>query len=269
MKNILVPTDFSEASGNALQYAMSVAKLIDAKVDILHVYSLPMSLSVELPADMLQQMLDNEKEQVEEQFSSFLQIYGHAEDHNRLLINGRFISQEIVEIAKDKGHDLIVMGMKGKHSSIEKVIGSITTQTMMQAPCPVMAIPEGISFNGIDEIAYATDFQLTDQHAVEELIAFAGVAMAKVHFLHVETKPNIGQLKDTIQVDNYPYDFTDFTIINYPSVMEGIDQYMLQNKVDLLALFIPRRRLWERLFHSSFTKKMCFHTKTPLLVFHS
>jgi hypothetical protein len=66
----------------------------------------------------------------------------------------------------------------------------------------------------------------------------------------------------------YPYHFTDFSVINNYSVMEGLDDYMVKRDIDWLALFIPQRRLLERLFHTSFTKRMTFHTTVPLLVFH-
>lgn len=60
---------------------------------------------------------------------------------------------------------------------------------------------------------------------------------------------------------DYRYNFADLSEVHHNTVQEGIDEFLQQRKMDWLTLFVPQRRLWERLFHSSLTKKESFeHT---------
>jgi nucleotide-binding universal stress UspA family protein len=265
---ILFPTDFSQAAENAFGYANAFAKDIDATLDVVHIYHLPFVDAANVPPEFIEQMLEEKRGLAAEKLERFLQKQPGAKIGERLLVYGVFVPVEIKDLVKEKKYDLIIMGTRGeKHSKVEKALGSITTHTMMQAGCPVLAVPENAEWKEVKRIAFATDFDKKDNLAVDQLMSFAGKIAAEVHFVHVETRPGIGHMEDFITLANYPYKFTDFAVINSPTVLEGVDKYISKKDIDLLALFIPKRRLWERLFHSSFTKQMAFHSKTPLLVF--
>ena len=45
MKKIIVPTDFSPAALNAVNYAADMALAINARVHLLHIYQIPISVS--------------------------------------------------------------------------------------------------------------------------------------------------------------------------------------------------------------------------------
>ncbi len=268
MKKILFPTDFSPAATNAFRYATELAKAVDATLDVLNVYNLPVIDATNLPAGYVEQMLEEKHELVKGKLGAFVADQEDAPLGELMAIYGVFIPEEIRDIVRSGNYDLVVMGTRGEHNAMEKTLGSITTFTMMNAGCPVLAVPEGATWQDIDYIAFATDFLPHEQQAVAQLMDFAQKVSAEVYFVHVETKPSLGSMQDYVTLSNYPYKFTDFAIVNSPTVQEGIDDFIKEKHIDLMALYIPKRRLWERLFHSSFTKKMAFHTKTPLLVFH-
>lgn len=268
MKKILFPTDFSPAAANAFDYAQALALELDATIDVMNVYHLPFIDASNTPTDYIEQLLTQREEEARQQLKGFVKEADEKVLGKTIADYGLFIPQEITDKAKAGEYDLIVMGTKGERSALEKLMGSVTTQTMMNAPCPVIAVPDQARYEGIERIAYATDFHPRDEHAVAQLMKFAGLLGAQVNFVHVETKPDVGKMEDHIVVKNYPFEFTEFSVVNAHSVLEGLDQYIHKKEVNMLALFIPRRRLWERLFHQSFTKEMTFHTSIPLLVFH-
>ncbi len=267
MKKILFPTDFSESAANAFQYALEVARLINGKIDLLCVYHLPVADASSVPPEYIDRMLKERKKEVMEELQQFIGDAPRELIGSRRADYGIFVSTEITEAAGDDGYDLIIMGTKGHHNAMEKLMGSVTTQTLMHAPCPVIAVPEQARFEKIDHIAYATDFYPEDEPAVSQLMELAGIMGARVHFVHIDTSGKAE--KNTIELSTRYGDFADFNVLSNSSIMEGIDQFAQDKGVDLLALFIPRRRLLERLFHSSFTKKMALHTKLPLLVFRA
>ncbi|MEZ5044555.1 MAG: universal stress protein [Saprospiraceae bacterium] len=270
MKKILFPTDFSDTARQAFQYTLQLAKALEAQVHLLHVYQLPFIHSEGVAPEQYRQLLDDLEIKMEEKLVDFLKENGlEGSTMGKKAIYGLFVSREITDYAALEEMDLIVMGTKSKHNVMEKWLGSVTTTTMMHATCPVLAIPADAIYEPIEHIAYASDFKPTDQHAVSQLMTFAKQLGAQVHFLHVETQPDIGQMKDRVVVNDFPFESMEFVLINSPSVLEGVNQYIEEKNIKLMALFIPRRRLWERLFHQSFSKKMAFHSHIPLLSFHA
>jgi nucleotide-binding universal stress UspA family protein len=268
MKKILFPTDFSEAAANAFRYATELAKAVDANIDVLNVYNLPVMDATNLPAGYIEQMLEEKRVLVEGKLKAFAAAEPDAPIGRLMPLYGIFIPEEIRDLVRSEHYDLVVMGTRGEHNRLEKALGSITTFTMMNAGCPVLAVPDDAAWQDIDYIAFATDFLPKEQQAVDQLMDFATQVESEIFLVHVETKPDIGTMQDFVTLAEYPYKFTDFAIVNSPTVVEGIDKFIKEKHIDLLALYIPKRRLWERLFHSSFTKRMTFHSKTPLLVFH-
>lgn len=271
MKKILFPTDFSQGAKNALDYTIEFAKQINAKIDVAHIFNLPFIEAPGMTYSMLEQMITDKKNIAQQKISQFMEdipakLRGEAKP-----VYGVFIPEEIHDLAEAEKYDLVAMGTLGEHhTQLEKIIGSVTTNTMMRvACCPVLAIPAQCKWKGIKRIAYATDFKPKDEVAASKLLDLAMTLGARVHFVHVESHPQLGEDEDVILLEKYPFDFTDFAVINSPDVITGFDRYLKEKKIDLLAMFIPKRRLWERLFHSSFTKKMAFHSKVPLIVFHS
>ncbi len=269
MNRILFPTDFSKASKNALQTAVRLAEDLSARMDIVHVYHLPFMDASNVPPDYLEDML-GEKERLVYQKLEEMASGVEADVLGSLkAVYGLFIPEEIHDLVKKEGYDLVVMGTRGEnHRALEKAIGSITTHTMMSAPCPVLAVPEEFEPAQLRRFAFATDFEPGDEPAVRQLQSIAAKLQADVHFVHVETKPSIGPAKSVIRLEEYPFRGADFILINDVDVLQGLDTFIRSKDIDTLCLYIPHRRLWERLFHNSFTKKMTFHTRIPLLVFH-
>jgi nucleotide-binding universal stress UspA family protein len=267
MKKILFPTDFSDASRRALIYGAELVKETKAELDVIHVYNVPYADPSSVPFEYIQKMLDEKGEIVKEKLEDFIGLVDKKAVHSIKPVYGIFISKEITEYAEANGYELILMGTKGEHSRLEKLLGSVTTQTMMHAHCPVLAIPESAVYSGVKSIAYATDFLPSDEIAVAKLSEFAQQFEAKVHFVHInkETRKDVEQ---EFRIEHYPLTFSDFSVINDESIMHGLDTFLDENKVNMLAMFIPNRRLWERLFHPSFTRKMVYHSEIPLLVFH-
>lgn len=267
MKKILFPTDFSDVAQNAFDYAVRLAEALEASIDVMSIYHIPLNDAGQVLPDQIERMLDEKKQSVEKHLQEF--VSGHSREHISELIAhyGIFPYQEIVDVAKKENYSLVVMGTKGERNALEKMMGSVTTHTMMHAHCPVLAIPDGASFHQVSHIAYATDFEPSDEQAVEQLMEFAGKLGSAIHFVHIDTNAKTGKVEDYVMVENYPFPFTDFAVVGSRSVIDGLDEFVKERKINILALFIPNRRLWERLFHASFTKQMTFHAKVPLLVF--
>ncbi len=139
IQKILVPTDGSDYSMRAAEYAISVAKLRDAEVMIVFVVD-------EIVIDQFAKVTD--REAVEGELKNDGQRYtryalGLAEKEKvkatSLLVKGRPFEQ-IVNLAKSFNVDLIVMGTYGHRGAERILIGSVTERVIEYSPCPVLVI---------------------------------------------------------------------------------------------------------------------------------
>jgi nucleotide-binding universal stress UspA family protein len=142
VKKILVPTDFSEPSAEALQTAIDFAKVFGASIELVHVfvepaYVLPPPVEMAtFPFDMTE-ILTRLEISLEAQRDSIRQA-GVAVEMNTL--SGR-AAPEIVAHAKKVGADLIVMGTHGRSGIQHALLGSVAERVVHHSPCPVLVVP--------------------------------------------------------------------------------------------------------------------------------
>jgi nucleotide-binding universal stress UspA family protein len=130
IKRLLVTTDFSEGTHDAIAYALSLAKEAQASVTLLHIVPIP--VGVALP---FEEMLG--------QGQSELQQLVPEEARNRVMtkIESGVPYQEILNFAKTNKPDLIVMNIHGKGVFDRLLLGSNAERVIRGASCPVLMIP--------------------------------------------------------------------------------------------------------------------------------
>jgi nucleotide-binding universal stress UspA family protein len=138
VKTILVPTDFSDGSQVALEYATSLAKSFSAKIILLHVIeTFTYTMTEALQVVNVYALVRNAVEPVMDRTVQDLQK--DRVSASRLLVQGT-ADQEIVGQAKEAGADLIVMGTHGRRGVSHAFIGSVAERVVRTAPCPVLTV---------------------------------------------------------------------------------------------------------------------------------
>ena len=273
MKNILVPTDFSTASRNAVKYSVSLVQSFDATVILINV--VPPSVMIDdsiLASVMITQaeILEENKKKMEQEIEALSKKYsikakGFVRAGSALAI--------ISGMAKVKHAELIVMGMKGKGES-NSVFGSTTTALIRKSTYPVFVIPEKAVFKPIDNITYASDFDAAvepDRYTV--LLALADKFNSQVNILNVQKKASsmkpvdaIGKMKASVAFSKHNH---QFHTIYEKNVEEGINEFIKQNPTDVLTMVAHKHPFFKHLFGKVHTKAMSYQTKIPLLVLQS
>lgn len=138
-RQILVPTDLSEAAAQALDYACELARPLGAQIHLLNVISIPAlgvpELGVALAATMIDDLVvENQKAldrlaqtQCPDRLGQVLVQTGDARD----VIN---------QVAKDLAIDLIVMGTHGRRGISRALLGSVAETVVRSAPCAVLTV---------------------------------------------------------------------------------------------------------------------------------
>jgi len=134
MKRILVPTDFSEPSGAALNYGMELADAFSAQLYLLHVTD---ENGVNFEADFPMVQFESAPQEQLERLAA-----QHAAKNRRTEYALRIgaPSDQIVRYAGSRDIDLIVMGTHGRSGVPHMLMGSVAEKVVRSAPCPVLTI---------------------------------------------------------------------------------------------------------------------------------
>ena len=142
IKTILVPTDFSDPSNMALDYAKGLADVFEASIHLLHVVQDPVGYAwgaetygISLP-DLLQQMKDLAQKDLEKALPQSQHKAYNAEFE--VAVGSPF--NQILEYAKNTKVDLIVMGTHGRGALAHAILGSVAERVVRFAPCPVLTV---------------------------------------------------------------------------------------------------------------------------------
>ncbi|NNC95664.1 MAG: universal stress protein [Chitinophagales bacterium] len=279
MKKILLPTDFSDVSINAYNYALHIAEQFEAEVRLFFVYCYPM-IDPHMPQSMILSMDQAEEAEAMKKFKEHEALLPHVVSGRNLdkvkvthTLRTGFLIQEILELAKKEEFDMIIMGTHGASGVSEYVLGSNTAEIMQKAEVPVLAIPGDADYSKIDRIVYATDFDKSDFKSMGSLLKLARKLDAKVTSLHIKTEKGINE---DVKLDDWQEYFwsevksgiVKFAMIEDEDVMHGLNRYIEENDVDMIAMLTHKKSLTEKIFSRSMTKKMAYHSEVPILAFH-
>jgi nucleotide-binding universal stress UspA family protein len=146
-KRILCPLDFSDASMQALKYAMSLAQEADARLTVLHVMQYKISELPEmhdprpsgrpLSLDEFRARCEEEtRRRLEEAVPQDVKAYARVETK---IASGKPYQAILAEAAQEEA-DLIVMGVHGRNPVDLMFLGSTTQHVLRRAGCPVLTL---------------------------------------------------------------------------------------------------------------------------------
>lgn len=274
MKTILVPTDYSETALNAAEYAIEIAKIMKAKVILLHVFDVPVAVTdIPVVINTYDDFENMKKEQLKKYENKLAAKHGNAVSISSLLRPG-FINDEIKEVVNEKKINLIVMGITGAGKLPELLIGSNVSRVIKNIDCPTITVHENIKFHPIKKIALASDYdEIEESHAFKSIIDFVKLFGAKLLLINIIDPTKHSSYKKELSGALLEHIFDD---VNHTTsfrknedVIEGINKFVDHHHIDLLIMLPKKHTLFSRLFHESNTKKMAFHTHVPLLTIHN
>lgn len=142
LKKILVPTDFSEHSLQALRYAIGLAKRFGAKLVMLHsVYPHYYSTNDEYTASDLPALMQSVSDAAETQMRELVRKTAFLGVPFETDIFLGFPGQKIVDYATAKAVDLIITSTHGRTGLKHVLIGSTAEQVVRYSKCPVLVVP--------------------------------------------------------------------------------------------------------------------------------
>ena len=278
MKKILLPTDFSENSWNAIKYALQLFKDQECNFVLLNTYT-PIIYQVEFMQSSSAQLgiidtmkkvsqngLDELQEKINSEFNNPKHTFSQISAFNSL-------TSEIDDLYSNNMMDIIIMGTQGASGVAGVLFGSNTIHVIKNAKCPVMAIPSDFSFETPHEILFPTDYEIEYQEAhLKPIIEIAQKHISRVNILHVF----IGNGLTSAQEKNKSILETSmkkvahlFHDVKNQNVPEAITNFQLRARINLLIMINNKRSFFENLFFKSTINQIGFHLNIPLMVIPS
>lgn len=279
MKNILFPTDFSPNADNALNFAVEICRKVNGNLLLFHAYSVQL-IDPNMPAEIYLSAYQEEEKSAKERLEDLSKriidtnknINGQNMFQTDAVVTQGLPVEEILSVIGDYKIDLVVMGTHGSSGITELILGSNSASVIENSPVPVLAIPGNASYKHISNIVYAYDDIKSGLPAFQKLLSFADIFRADITLLHIiESKNNTEEMnkKEFEKIKSTTsYENIKLELVKEENILEGINDYVYSNNVDVLAMAIKKRNLLDKIFNRSLTKKMAYHTRIPLLALH-
>jgi nucleotide-binding universal stress UspA family protein len=157
VKHILLPIDFSPRTLAAVRYAAAIARRFRSSLTLIHAL-VPINIAWEAAGGdevLIEQILVNQRDHFERKLQFFLADELQDFEVNRVLLEGD-PAPTIVNYARSKNIDLILMPTRGGEIFRRFLLGSVAAKILHDAPCPVLTTVHE------EEILPDPDVQLQD-----------------------------------------------------------------------------------------------------------
>jgi nucleotide-binding universal stress UspA family protein len=271
MKKILVLTDFSDCAKNAEQYALYLAKKIDAELIFLHVIQTPVDWSKISKEQEV--FFPDTKEKIAQSKQSLKNLMKVAEENG---INSRKVllfnntNEKIHRFVENEQIDMVVMGSHGVYGFKDYMLGTNTYSMLRNSKVPVIVIktlPEKLK---LEKLVFATNFK--DEtgptfRIVENLAEILQIKLKVVYvntptyFLETEDIQNIGKLFLS-EFSNYGH---EIQIIDSFKEERGIIQFAEKIGSDGIMVITHGKSDLKQYFSPSVTENLISLTELPVI----
>jgi len=273
MKCILVPTDFSEYSGWAMDFAYEIARKAGVQVIALHVIEEPSAQSLGTTGEVIlgnqeQLYIAQLKRVVEKRMDNLVndEKYSGVEmvpqihfGDTRETISAHIVKHEA---------SLVVMGTLGSSGLEEILIGSNTEKVVRHAKCPVISVPGPTTLESINRIVFATNLDTTCS-VTDSLQEIQELADAKLTLLWVNTvhaidneesmKENLEKMAQDHNLSNY-----DIQVTKDITAESGIMNYAEEHGINLIAMATHGRQGLAHIFSGSLAEDIVNNAQRPV-----
>ncbi len=275
MKNILIPTDFSDNAWNAISYAMEFFKNEKCRFYFLHTY-IPafyrmdyamggpaFSAIPDMEVDVAVAGLEKTLEDVQEQFPNPKHTFETVSAFNTL-------TDEINELSEKKNINMVVMGTQGATGVKQLFLGTSTVFVIRKAKVPVLVIPKNCKFKAVKKILFPSDYSTPyKKNEVYPIIEAAKMHGAEITVLHIKEEQDLPNaqiehkellLKHLRNTSN-----TEVEVIG-KTMPDAILEYIGEHQIELLAMMNRGHSFFERILIKQNIDQIGFHIHIPFLV---
>jgi nucleotide-binding universal stress UspA family protein len=265
---ILVPTDFSDLSNEALNYAVEIAKKTKSSIHLHHnaMYEGPPTAGVFV--NLSQKVVQMAEKDLNEFAANLRESTNHEIDISWEVTSYNSHEKAINQTASKSGSSVIIMGSKGKSGLEGAIIGHIAYQTLQASEFPTLVVPPNCKFKNNGHAVFAIDVNnVPNDESLKALNRSLNLINYCLDLLFINVKgdePEIFQVKDTI---NNNCNSLDIEVYYEPEadVSEAIENFITKHNSDMVILHPGHHTFFEKMMGKSITKKILNQSNIPVL----
>lgn len=279
MKNILIPTDFSENSWNAIKYALKLYKQTRCSFHLLHVSNVNALVAGEISSSPSSALVIDHDQKIDAKTS--LKALVKKIDNQSLNIRHSFITHSdngfLIDAIKNKvlenNIDLIIMGTKGASGLKEVIIGSNTGDVITRVKCPVLVVPEEASFIKPREIAFPTDYNLLfTSKILDTILDVARLHQSSIRIVHIRKRDDRlteeQERNKEILHDYFKDNEHSFHTITSNKLESALQYFTESRNIDMISMVAKNLNFFQQLLFKPTVEDISYHVKLPFLVLH-
>ncbi|PHR12392.1 MAG: universal stress protein [Aequorivita sp.] len=275
MKNILVPTDFSENCTKAAYLGIKMAKLYDAEIHFLHLMTTPVDW-VKL-SKLKEKRYPETVKQIGIAKAKLRALEKEAEHEGlkcRTFLQFDSGQKDILEHSGHFHHDFIITGSSGTKGLVREVIGSNVDKIVRKANAPIIVVKEDEVTFPFKDIVFLSDFKEDVSIPFKEVLSIAEKCDSKIHLLRINTETDFNSIELGLNpVKEFLQKFPDFSkysmsVYNEPSVEAGINTFLNHQSADLIAMSTHGKTGFLNLFSKSIAEGITNHSALPVMTIH-
>jgi nucleotide-binding universal stress UspA family protein len=272
MKRILVPTDFSKYSEEALKLASQIARKYNSEIILLHMLELPhqgndpMGSGKSIPEIMLfKERAINILEELMD--SDYLKGINVSE-----AVEFRKVHEGILDACEKNNIDLIIMGSHGTSGFDELLVGSNAEKIVRFSKIPVLVVKKEAKDFKARNFVFASDFSKETRKPFRKMLEFAKIFDSNLFLVMIST-PN--SFKTTRVAESVMHDFiANYDIENYSThlyndtnIENGIINFSNSVDADLIGICTHGRTGLAHFFNGSIGEELVNHAVKPVITF--
>ena len=271
MKKIIVPTDFSKESIEALKFAADIADKSNGVIWLIHVVDLPMISDPMITTSLYldDAIVKSSVELAQKKFDKLTAKYKDRGINIKTSVEYGNPTMAILSTIEEKKADLVVMGTKGASGLKEIFIGSNTEKIVRNAKVPIISVPKSTNIKSIRNIVFSNSLTEEDEKltlAVKDLQDFF---QATLHIVFINTPAMFKRDRETVEhLHAYAkrYMFKNYKIHVYSDIdeQEGVINFSKEVGADMIAMGTHGRHGFAHVFVGSIAEDVVNHVTCPM-----
>lgn len=275
MPTIIVCTNFSKTSRNALDY---ICSLIHSKSEkkafdilLLHIFTVPPNYSIDgIAITTFSSTLTYAEEDLHEELEWVNKEY---QDLNVIgkITTGRLV-EGLEEQIQEMKASLVIIGAGGNYGDLWSWDDEILN-ALRDLSVPILTVPPDVTYAPLSNIAFACNLkninESTPYNALINLIQFTGAKLHVVYVTNNEIKEDSKEAENEKTVHSKLQELKpEYYTLYENEVVAAIGRFVENHQIQLLLVMPKKHGIWNSLFHKSYTKELARLNRLPILALH-
>lgn len=268
MSTVIVVTNFSESSRNALTYACSFLNNPQTRVVLLNIFSFPGSFTGDAMAvAAMSETIINDEALLQAELVWARTNYPNITIETAM-VTGIFMD-ELLRKVNEENAAVVIMGASGKYNNLLSWDSNVIN-SFVDLPVPVLIVPAHVAFRPVNKIAFAVNYYRKNLQVpvsmIRKLIQFTN---AKLYVINVVAP------QEVITEESKAYKLTfqesvadlqpEYYEPEFHNMFTAIDSFTEAEHIDMLLVIPTKHGIWYNIFQQSHTKGLVYLNHIPVL----